>query len=166
MDAEVMEVDAILANSVAVAENKLYVQGGGWDSIFTQVVPFRHPRLGLALAIRVPWTATNQMHSFSLKIVDSDGHNIALAQTPQGVDGPQGKAYQLKGQFNVGRPPVLLPGESQVIPIAVNLDGLEFNQAATHFLIIEVDGTEMERLPIRIRSTVQMPHPAAPGLSG
>lgn len=166
VDIDVMEVDAILADSVAASENKLYVQGGGWDTIFTQVVPFRQARLGLAMVLRIPWTATNQMHSFSIKIVDADGHNIALGQAPQRADAPGGKAYELKGQFNVGRPAILSPSESQVIPIAVNMDGLEFHQAANHSLIIEVDGTEMKRLPIRIRSTVQMPRPATPSLPG
>ena len=159
-----MQVDAILADSVVVADNKLYLQGGGWDSIFTPVVPFRQPRIGLGMVLRVPWTATNEMHTFTIKIVDMDGHSIPLSDAPQGAPLPGGKAYELRGQFNVGRPPFLLPGDSQVIPVAVNIDGLEFAQATTYSVLVEVDGTEMKRLPIRIRSTVQMPRPAAPML--
>ncbi len=161
-----MQVDAILADSVVVAENKLYIQGGGWDSIFTSAVPFRQPRVGLGMVISIPWTATNEMHTFSIKIVDMDGRGIPLSDAPPGVEAPSGKAYELRGQFNLGRPPFLGPGDSQLIPVAVNIDGLEFTQATTYSVLIEVDGTEMKRLPIRIRSTVQMPRPATPMLPG
>ena len=145
-----MEVDALVADSVVVAEGKLYIQGGGWNVIWTQSTPARHPRIGIGALIHVPFTATNQMHEFSIRIVDEDETALPLAAAPpQGVT-PDGKVTELKGQFNMGRPPFLTPGDEQVIPLAVNLDGLEFPKPAMYHAVIAIDGTDLKRLPIRV----------------
>jgi len=158
-----MEVDAFLADSVVVADNKLYAQGAGWDSILTGQFPFRQSRIGVGVILDVPWTATNQMHEFTLKIVDQDGEDIPLGDAPPGMDLPGGKVRELKGAFNLGRPPILSPGDSQVVPIAINLDGIIFQKPGTYEVIIAVDGTEMRKLPVRVRPLVQMPGaPQAP----
>lgn len=151
-DVDDLEIDAFVADSVVVAENKLYAQGAGWDSIFSAKFPLRHPRIGIAVFLRIPWSATNRMHSFSIKIDDQDGNTIPLGDAPPGQGIPTGKIRELRGQFNVGRPPLLSPGDSQVVPIAVNLDGLEFSGPNSYSVVISVDETEMRRLPIRVRS--------------
>lgn len=157
MDISELEVDAFLADSVVVAENKLYAQGAGWDSIFTAAFPFKQPRIGLGIFLRIPWASTNQMHNFSVKIIDQDGNKIALGDAPPGANIPNGKVHDLIGQFNVGRPPLLSPGDSQIVPIAVNLDGLEFAGPNAYSVVITVDGEDKRRLPIRVRSVVQIP---------
>jgi hypothetical protein len=157
MDISDLEVDAFLADSVVVSENKLYAQGAGWDSIFTATFPFRQPRIGIGVFLRIPWSATNQMHKFSIKIIDQDGNRISLGDAPPGTDLPGGKVHDLTGQFNVGRPPLLNPGDSQLVPIAVNLDGLEFEEPNSYSVVITVDEKDRRRLPIRVRTGVQMP---------
>jgi hypothetical protein len=157
-NAQQMEVDAFLADSVVVAENKIYAQGVGWDSIMTALFPFRQARIGIGVILRVPWTATNQMHDLSIKIVDPDENTVVLGTPPPGIELPE--VRELKGQFNVGRPPLLHPGDSQVVPIAMNIDGLEFTAPNTYSVVISVDGTAMRRLPIRVQSMVQMSNAA------
>jgi hypothetical protein len=161
-DLDAVEVDAFLADSVAVAEGKIYAQGVGWDTIYTQIFPFQQPRIGVGVLLRVPWAATNKMHQFSLKIVDADDHEIALGDAPPGVDTPDGKIRELAGQFNVGKPPMLNLGDSQIVPMAMNLDGLVFHEPNTYNLMISVDGDPVRRLPIRVRATVQIPGAAQP----
>jgi hypothetical protein len=162
MDVEVMEADAFLADSVVVADNKLYAQGGGWDTINTSAFPFKQPRVGIAVFLRVPWTATNEMHAFSIKILDQDGNMLPLGDAPPGLNLPEGKIRELTGQFNVGRPPLLSAGDSQIVPIAVNLDGLEFTGPNSYSVIITVDNKDLRRLPMRVRALVQGPSPAQP----
>jgi hypothetical protein len=152
-----MQVDAFVADSVVVAEGKIYVQGAGWDSIVSGVFPFRHPRVGVGVLLHVPYTATNQMHSFSVKIVDPDENSIVLGGSPPGGEAPDGKVRELRGQFNVGRPPLLNAGDSQVVPIALNIDGIEFSTPNAYSVVISVDEEEMRRLPLRVRNLVQMP---------
>jgi hypothetical protein len=151
-DADTLEIDAFIADSVVVAENKLFAQGAGWDSIFTSKFPLRQPRIGIAVFLRIPWSATNKMHTFSIKMDDQDGNSVPLGDAPQGQGIPNGKIRELRGQFNVGRPPLLSPGDSQIVPIAVNLDGLEFSGPNSYSVIITVDEKEMRRLPVRVRS--------------
>jgi hypothetical protein len=156
MAVDMMEVDAIIADSVVTAEGKLYVQGGGWDTIGSPTFPFRQPRIGIGVLLRIPWTRTNEMHTLSLRIVDQDENKIVLGDAPPGAEAPDGKIREIKGQFNLGRPPFLSVGDSQIVPIAMNLDGIEFNQPDTYSAVIAIDGKDKRRLPIRVRP-MQMP---------
>jgi hypothetical protein len=152
-----MEGDAFLADSVVVAEGKLYAQGAGWDTIMTNVFPFRQSRIGIGVILRVPWLATNQMHDFALKIVDPDENPLTIAAAPAGVQVPDGVIKEVRGQFNMGRPPLLSQGDSQVVPIAINLDGMEFSDPNSYSVVFSVDGKECaHRLPLRVRLAPQL----------
>lgn len=145
-----MEVDAFVADSVSAVEGKLYALGAGWNVITTPQLPIRHPRIGLGLMIHVPYGATNQVHRFDVRLDDADGRSIALADGPPGTASEDGKVHTLSGQFNVGRPASLPPGDEQIIVLALNLDGLVFTQANAYNFVIEIDGEEKRRLPIRV----------------
>src|SRR5947209_6584486 len=107
-----MRVASFLADSVVVAEGKMYVQGAGWDQLGTSQIPSRHPRLGLGILIRVPYAETNQQHTFEMRIEDPDGKEITLGDAPPGTTS-DGKIRRLGGQFAIGRPPVITAGDEQ-----------------------------------------------------
>ena len=46
---------------------------------------------------------------------------------------------------------MLVPGDDQIIPIAVNLDGLEFSEPNAYSVVISIDDTDMRRLPMRVQ---------------
>ncbi len=152
-------VDAFLADSVVAAEGKLFVQGGGWNIITVPTFPVRQPRIGVGIFVHVPYTATNQMHSFSITLRDQDGNNPPIGESapafelPDGAELPDGKIRELKGAFNVGRPPFLAPGDEQVIPIALNIDGLQFKKSDVYAVVIAIDDTEVRTLSFRVQST-------------
>lgn len=150
-----MEIDAFLCDSIVAAEGKLYAQGAGWNTVFSSNFPARHPRVGIGVLIRVPYTATNQTHQFELHLEDSDGGRIALGEAVPGVPTEDGKVYTITGDFNVGRPPLLPPGEIQMVPLAMNLDGLQFDKPDAYTFNISIDGTELKRLPIRLQHLAQ-----------
>jgi hypothetical protein len=155
-----MQIEAFLADSVASAEGKLYVQGAGWNVINTAKVPVRHSRIGVGLIIRVPYTATNQMHKFEVYLQDADGNELPLADGPPETETPDGKIRRLGGQFNVGRPPTLQPGDEQLVALAINIDGLIFDRADSYKFVIELDGSPEKALPFRVNQVVQ-PGPIA-----
>jgi hypothetical protein len=155
-----MQIEAFLADSVASAEGKLYVQGAGWNVINTVKVPTRQPRIGLGLIIRVPYTATNQMHKFELYLHDADGNELPLADAPPGTEMPDEKIRRLGGQFNVGRPPTLQPGDEQLVAMAINLDGLMFDRSDSYKFVIELDGSPEKELSFRVNQVLQ-PSPIA-----
>lgn len=157
-----MEVDAFLADSVVVAEGKLYVQGAGWNVLVAQQMPFRQNRIGVGVVIQVPYTQTNQMHSLSIRLLDTDENPIVLGAVI-GEGGDTDPISEIKGQFNMGRPPMLPPGESQMVPLAINLDGVEFSSLGKYNVSISIDGTEVKRLPMLVSTMPQMTgFPGAP----
>lgn len=151
-----MAVDAFLADSVVSPDGKLYVQGGGWTVISTPVLPWRQPRLGLAVLIRVPYSlATNEPHKFEVRLEDADGTILALGDAPPGTT-PDGKVRRVGGEFTVGRPPGLLqPGDDQLVAIAMNVDGLVFEKAGVYRFVISIDGADVKTLRFRVNLLIQ-----------
>jgi hypothetical protein len=152
-----MQVDAFLCDSIAQADGKLYVQGAGWNVLSALRLPARHPRVGIGAVIRVPYTATNQNHSFTLHLEDEDGNRMSLGEGPDGMPGViDGQLQVVGGEFNVGRPPQLPAGDEQLVPIALNLDGLVFTKPGMHSFVLTIDGTPLERLPLRVTQIAQV----------
>lgn len=145
----ITEVDAFLADSVALADGKLYALGAGWNIINTPVIPFRYTRIGIATLIRVPYTATNETHVVECRLEDADGRAVDLGDAPSG-SGPDSKIRSIRTEFNVGRPPGLPAGDEQVVPWPLNFDGLVFAQADRYRFVISVDGVDMTTLSFRV----------------
>ena len=98
-----MELDAFVADSVVAVDGKLYAQGAGWNVITTPQLPVRHARIGLGLIIHVPYTATNTMHRFDVRLDDSDGGRVALGDAPPGA--PVGRREDVRRHRAVHRRP-------------------------------------------------------------
>jgi hypothetical protein len=149
-----MEVEALIADSVVSAEGKLYVQGGGWNQINVQVVPAVVDRIGLAILIRVPYTATNHQHSMELGLVSEDGSEVPLGEAT-GPGGETGLVGKIGMQFNVGRPPTIQAGDEQLVPFALNMSALKFESVGQYSFVISIDSTEIKRLTFRVVQTPQ-----------
>ena len=145
-----MDLDAFVADSVVAVDGKLYAQGAGWNVITTPQLPVRHARIGLGLIIHVPYTATNTMHRFDVRLDDSDGGRVAIGDAPPGAPSDDGKLYGVSGQFTVGRPALLPAGDEQIVVVALNLDGVVFQKADAYNFVVEIDSEERKRLPIRV----------------
>ena len=145
-------VDAMLCDSAAMADGKLYVQGAGWNIISSQQFPFVQARIGLAVVIGVPYTATNRNHELRIRLETEDGELRPLGPPvgPPDESGVAQRAMMVGAQFNVGRPPLLQPGDRQNLPFAVNFDQLEFETGGAYAFALEMDGQEINRLPFRI----------------
>ena len=93
-----MEIDyLLLAEHAEVTGNKLYLMGGGWDTMGVADVPAA-VRVMVAAGIRVDWDETNASVPLALRVDDDDAQEV----------------FRIDGQMNVGRPPQLLPGTSQL----------------------------------------------------
>lgn len=151
-----MRAMAFLADSVVVAEGKMYVQGAGWDTVQALQLPVRHSRLGIGCLIRVPYTETNTPHMLEIRIEDADGGEIPLADVPAGTKGAEGKMKRIGAQFTVGRPAIISAGDEQTLPIAANLDGLLFEKSGTYRVVVSIDGKDVELIPFRIHVAAQV----------
>lgn len=134
-----MEVDAFLADSVVAADGKLYVQGGVWNQLGLERFPARHPRIGVAISIAVPHSATGGEHEFALYLEDADGGRLRIADRED-----------VRGSFSVSRSRDVAEGADHVIPLAVNLDGLVFERPGRYRFVIAVDGVPSKHLPFHV----------------
>ncbi|MBK6562990.1 MAG: hypothetical protein IPI85_09200 [Dehalococcoidia bacterium] len=93
-----MDIDyLILAEHAEVTGSKLYLMGGGWDTMNVPDVP-ANVRLTAVAGIRVEWDETNVSLPVVVRVDDDDAQEV----------------FRLDGQMNVGRPPQLLAGTSQL----------------------------------------------------
>ncbi len=101
-----MEIDyTILAEHAEVTGNKLYLMGGGWDTMNAAEAPITI-RLMLAAGVRIEWDETNAPIPLVVRIEDEDGKEL----------------FRIDGQMNVGRPPHLLAGSSQLSQMVFNFN--------------------------------------------
>lgn len=117
----------ILADSAQVVGNKLYMLGGGWDRLIVNKELPLTQRLAIATSFRVPWNETNERHSFEIEIATEDGKQL-------------GKGT---GQFEIGRPVGVQPGQDQRTQIALEIN-MNIAQFGT-FVINASVGEEAKR---------------------
>ena len=105
-----MKATMMLADSAQVAGGKLYILGGGWSVTGPAPSPS-----AIAVLVSVPWNETNRKHTVRVELVDED-YRPVLVPTQEG-DQP----LSIRGDFEVGRPPGIVPGSSIEIPFAFSL---------------------------------------------
>jgi hypothetical protein len=121
-----MKIDILLtADSVQVANEKLYMLGGGWRYVYVRKFPTEH-NMGVALGILVPWDQTNIRHDIEVVLLDEDGNQI--------LESPL-----IKGQFETGRPPGMSPGSEQRVLMAVNFRA-PLKKAGRYEIVARLDG--------------------------
>ena len=130
-----MEVEwLILADSAQVVANKLYVLGGGWDRVKAgKGFPFNQ-KLAVAMSVKVPWNETNDRHNFEVEIISED----ETTEEPKSV-------AKFGGQFEVGRPVGVLPGQDQRIQLAIDLF-LKIENPGIKIIIARINGIESRRV--------------------
>ncbi len=145
-----MRVDAFLADSAEVINNKIYALGGGWNTIYVRAFPAMHRRLAVAATVHVPFTATNSAHKLDLRLVTEDGADHAIGLRPDD-EGKPVAVHALGGEFTLGRPPNLVDGDEQMACFGFTIDGMRFTEAGMFTWTISIDGDEVARLPMRVQ---------------
>ncbi len=145
-----MRVDAFLADSAEVINNKLYALGAGWNTIYARSFPVIHRRLNVAATLHVPFTATNSPHKLEVRLITEDGaeHPIGVRADAQGDPVP---VTAMGGEFTLGRPPLLVDGDDQIACFAFTIDGMRFDGPGMFSWVLSVDGEEATRLPMRVQ---------------
>jgi hypothetical protein len=136
-----MRATLLLCDYAQVADNKLMVIGGGWDSCPTPTPPH-----GVAVLLAVPWLQTNLTHAYRLELLDEDSRPVLQP-------GPSGEvAIEASGAFEVGRPPGVPHGIALSVPIAVNVGPLMLEQARGYLWRLTVDEQSHEDWAVRFRT--------------
>lgn len=128
----------LIADSVQAVAGKLFVMGGGWDTLWVRQLPARHHSLGIGLRLRIPWTYADQKIELTIDLQDEDGKSIFQS-------GP------LRHNFTVRRPDGLPDGSDIGAVRAFTFNNVPFMKAGGFSFLISIDGTERKRIRFYVR---------------
>lgn len=138
-----MEVTMMLCDFAEAINGKLYISGGGWSN--WQIS--RPLDCAVAVIIGVPWNQANQKHTMLLELMGEDGQ-AALA--------PNGEPVKIEGEFETGRPPGVVPGDTLASPVAFRIQGAVLKKGGYKFSL-KIDGTEVAATRFRVKVDMEMP---------
>lgn len=138
-----IELDGFLADSVAAVQGKLYALGAGWNRIGVAQFPARHDRVGIGLLFRVPSGARAEPRRFELRLIGPDNLELTLGT------GPEGPINRIGGEFTAGG------AEEQIVPIALNLNGLALPSAGAYRVVISIEDEDTKTLAFTVVALAQ-----------
>lgn len=130
---------ALLADSVQAVRGKLFILGGGWDTLWVREFPARHPSLAIGLRLRIPVSWHSDRLRLSVELQDADGKN-ALPNTlaheirvPRRTENPLGTTdYGLVRSFT--------------------FNNLRFDSEGAYSFVISVDEEPVSRIRFTVRA--------------
>ncbi len=126
---------AMLADAAQVQSGKLFVLGGGFDTISVRQLPATHRSVSLAMVAEVGPDERQQDLELLVQLVDEDGAELGV---------------MAKGKLRVGAPPNLPPGSPSVVPIVSPFHNVTFPDAKGYAFVISMNGTELARVKFRV----------------
>lgn len=135
---------ALLADAVQAVRGKLFVLGGGWDTLWVQRFPARHPSLAIGLRLRVPVSWAGDSLRLSVELQDADGHPL--------LPHPLGHEIKLPG-----RHPTNASDFGLIRSFTFN--NLVFQQEGSYSFVISVDDEPVSRLRFMVRARPRPPDP-------
>ena len=133
---------AILADFVQENHGKLYITGGGIDTLFANAVPVRHPSLGIAFRLTLSPAELGRTHQLEILLVNADGGRIATVNAKIQAERPvQGTGWPVS------------------VPLALNFAQIEFPAFGEYQFELMVNNSSINTIPFRV---VQAPAPQKP----
>ena len=126
---------AMLADSAQVQGGKLFVLGGGFDTISARSLPVVHRSLAVALVAEISPEERHRDLEIVIALIDEDGEALGV---------------EAKGKLRVGAPPNLPPGSSSVVPIVTPFYNVRFPADKGYAFVIRYEGEELARVTFRV----------------
>ena len=118
-----------MADSVQVADGKLFILGGGLGAIGP-----RPQNVAVAVRIGVPWDQANVKHDWTLDLIDEDGRQVMVREKP----------VSLTGQFEAGRPAGVAPGTQLWVPLGLNFGAIPLPGGRRYTWRLSINGETAE----------------------
>jgi hypothetical protein len=144
-----VKVTMMLCDAAQVAEGKLFILGGGWSMIGPAPTPS-----AIALKIEVGWNEAEIPHHWELFLQDQDGADVTV-ETPEGP-----RPVEVRGDFQVGRPPGVPEGSPVDVTLAINLGPLPLQPASRFTWRLTIDGESDEAWTLSF--STRPPEPEVP----
>jgi Family of unknown function (DUF6941) len=126
---------AMLADAAQVQSGKLFVLGGGFDTISVRSLPAVHRSLTLAMVAEVDPDERQRDLELVIKLIDEDGGDIGV---------------EARGKLRVGAPPNLPPGSSSIVPIVSPFHNITFPEAKGYAFVVSLNDNELARIAFRV----------------
>jgi hypothetical protein len=136
--AEIRAECFMVCDGAQECNGKLYILGGGWDVIFGQSFPLTYSQFAFAIRLSLPWTEANRPHPFEIQILEEDQQQNILP-------------HPLRGEINVGRPPMTIPGQDLPVALSITMGGLVFPNPGTYVVRLTIDDREKAMLKLHVR---------------
>ena len=120
----------LLCDAAQVADGKLYILGGGWSLTGPEPMPS-----AIALKIDVGWNEAEVPHHWELYLEDADGRPV-MVDTPDGA-----QPVEVRGEFQVARPPTVPAGTPADVTMVVNLGPLPLAPGNRFNWRLAIDGS-------------------------
>src|SRR3990172_5321014 len=112
----------LLADAVQVIDGKIYVTGGGFDTMLVPAVP-QTISLAIACGVLIPWGEAEKEQTLSVSVATAGGRALAPSH---------------RQTFRTGRAPGLLPNAPVHVPFAITWE-LTFPDYGRYAVIATVD---------------------------
>jgi hypothetical protein len=126
---------AMLADAAQVQGGKLFVLGGGFDTISARTIPVVHRSLTLAMVAEVDPDERHRDLEIAIELIDEDGSPLDV---------------EAKGKLRVGAPPNLPPGSASIVPIVSPFYNIRFPEAKGYAFVISFEEDELARVRFRV----------------
>lgn len=135
---------ALLADSVQAVRGKLFILGGGWDTLWVRQFPARHPSLAIGLRLRVPVSWNSERLTLSVELQDEDGKPLLPRPLSHDIRLPAGGAQP--------------PGASDFgLVRSFTFNNLRFEHEGAYSFVIAVDDEPVSRLRFTVRTRPETP---------
>jgi Family of unknown function (DUF6941) len=139
---------ALLADSVQAVRGKLFVLGGGWDTLWVQRFPARHPSLAIGLRLRVPVRWQPEDLQLSVELQDEDGKPLLPRPLTHQIRLPAERAsMSATTDFGIIR--------------SFTFNNLRFDHEGAYSFVIAVDDEPVSRIRFVVRARPGTPPPTA-----
>jgi hypothetical protein len=129
---------ALLADAVQAVRGKLFVLGGGWDTLWVRAFPARHPSMAIGLRLRVPTSWRAEVLDLSVDLQDADGAPLLSKPLSHQVKLPAHTQASPATDFGVVR--------------SFTFNNLLFSAEGSYSFVITVDGEPVSRLRFMVRA--------------
>lgn len=133
---------AMLADSAQVHSGKLFIIGGGFDTIRTRSVPALHKALAVVMVAEVTPAERQTNLAIEVMLMDEDMQPL----------GPRAS-----GTLRVGETPNHRPGQSSIIPLAIPFFDLQFPREQGYVFRVSHQDEELARIPFTVQVVLPKP---------
>jgi len=123
--------------------SKLFVLGGGWDTLWVRGFPARHPSMAIGLRLRIPTSWRADVLSLAVELQDADGAPVLAKPVSHQVRMPIQTQSPAATDFGVVR--------------SFTFNNLLFAREGSYSFVISVDDQQVSRLRFTVRARPSVP---------